>query len=206
MRATNDGMPPRFTPDFPRDPQRERLLALVREYEKAKKRWAKLWSFVHHGALVAGVFLSAIATLSLAAKWPSPPARVDYHLFAIMLAAGATIVGTLAATGIFAAKSRANANEFTSLQLLRIDAECSRASTDDIRERLKQLIVVANAQFVAASAAPSTYGSTRQPPAPPASVGPIRRPPELPAASDPTRQLPAPSKTAAPVRQTAGVG
>jgi len=142
----------------PKDLERQRLHSLVSEYCVSSLRWTRFWSFVHHSTLFGGVVLSGLATLSLAAKWPPESSKPDYNLVAIILAGCATLIGTLAATGGFATKWRANSEEYTGLQLLYIDAGDGNVTSDEIRTRLKKLISEADAQIVAASTVAATGG------------------------------------------------
>lgn len=103
-------------------------------------RGSKLWSAIHHWSLAVSALLSALATLVLKSEWIKTLVVTCRDDVAAGLAATATLVTTLAASGGFGRKWQANRRSRGRLDQVQIDFESTKADPQKIREDLKDII------------------------------------------------------------------
>ncbi|HRI39211.1 MAG TPA: SLATT domain-containing protein [Nitrospira sp.] len=103
-------------------------------------RGSKLWSAVHHWSLAVSALLSALATLVLKSEWVNTFVVTYRDDVAAGLAAAATLVTTLAASGGFGKKWQANRRSRGRMDQVKIDFSSPKADPQRIREDLKAII------------------------------------------------------------------
>ncbi len=103
-------------------------------------RGSKLWSAIHHWSLAVSALLSALATLVLKSEWIKTLVVTYRDDVAAGLAAAATLVTTLAASGGFGRKWQANRRSRGRMDQVKIDFSSSKADPQKIREDLKSII------------------------------------------------------------------
>lgn len=103
-------------------------------------RGSKLWSAVHHWSLAVSALLSALATLVLKSEWVKTFVVTYQDDVAAGLAAAATLVTTLVASGGFGRKWQANRRSRGRLDQVKIDFSSPQADPQKIREDLKAII------------------------------------------------------------------
>jgi hypothetical protein len=103
-------------------------------------RGSKLWSAVHHWSLAASALFSALATLVLKSEWIKTFVVTYRDDVAAGLAATATLVTTLAASGGFGRKWQANRQSRGRIDQVRIDFANPKSDPEKIREDLKNII------------------------------------------------------------------
>jgi hypothetical protein len=104
-------------------------------------RGSKLWSAVHHWSLAVSAFLlSALATLVLKSEWIKTLVVTYRDNVAAGLAAAATLVTTLAASGGFGRKWQANRRSRGRMDQVKIDFSNPKTDPQKIREDLKTII------------------------------------------------------------------
>lgn len=103
-------------------------------------RGSKLWSAVHHWSLAVSALLSALATLVLKSEWVKTFVVTYQDDVAAGLAAAATLVTTLVASGGFGRQWQANGRSRGRLDQVKIDFSSPQADPQKIREDLKAII------------------------------------------------------------------
>ena len=103
-------------------------------------RGSKLWSTVHHWSLAVSALLSALATVVLKSEWIKSFVVAYRDDVAAGLAAAATLVTTLAASGGFGRKWQANRRSRGRMDQVRIDFSSPNADSEKIRDELKKII------------------------------------------------------------------
>ncbi len=103
-------------------------------------RGSKLWSAIHHWSLAVSALLSALATLVLKSEWIKTLVVTCRDDVAAGLAATATLVTTLAASGGFGRKWQANRRSRGRMDQVKIDFASPKADPQKIREDLKDII------------------------------------------------------------------
>ena len=107
-------------------------------------RWynngSRLWSAVHHWSLAVSALLSALATVVLKSEWIKTLIVAYRDDVAAGLAAAATLVTILAASGGFGRKWQANRRSRGRIDSIKIDFSRPEADSQKIREDLKQVI------------------------------------------------------------------
>ena len=103
-------------------------------------RGSKLWSAVHHWSLAVSALLSALATLVLKSEWVKTFVVTYQDDVAARLAAAATLVTTLVASGGFGRQWQANGRSRGRLDQVKIDFSSPQADPQKIREDLKAII------------------------------------------------------------------
>ena len=103
-------------------------------------RGSKLWSAIHHWSLAISALLSALATLVLKSEWIQTLVVTYRDDVAAGLAAAATLVTTLAASGGFGRKWQANRRSRGRMDQVKIDFSNPEADPQKIREDLKNII------------------------------------------------------------------
>jgi hypothetical protein len=114
--------------------------------------WTKLWSGVHHGFLFGGAILSASAAVLLQIK-------PEQTLLATVLAGTAALTTTLAASGGFERKWKANRLIKVRLLQLEIDLLNPGVKPDSIRQALKDLYEIRYYGIVGADQTTDSRGS-----------------------------------------------
>lgn len=107
-------------------------------------RWynmgSRVWSAVHHWSLAVSAFLSAAATLVLKSDWIKTLGETYLNDVAAGLAATATVITTLAATGGFGRKWQANRRSRGQIEQIKIDFSSPEADSQKTRDELKRVI------------------------------------------------------------------
>lgn len=112
---------------------------ITRQYQWYN-RGSKLWSAVHHWSLAVSALLSALATLVLKSEWIKTFVVTCRDDVAAGLAAAATLVTTLAASGGFGRKWQANRRSRGRMDQIKIDFSNRQVDPQKIREDLKEVI------------------------------------------------------------------
>jgi hypothetical protein len=118
--------------------EREKLERYVADELKQENLWTKLWSLLHHGFVFSAAVLSALAALTLQLKsigWEAAT-RADV---AAGLAAIASLVGVISASGGFGDKWRANRLTKGTLEQLQIELMDPACDLSRIRTELKDM-------------------------------------------------------------------
>lgn len=122
------------------DEERAFLEREINRQYKWYNRGSKLWSAVHHWSLTVSALLSALATLVLKSEWIRTLALTYRDDIAAGLAAAATLVTSIAASGGFGGKWQANRRSRGRIDQIRIDFSSPHADAKSIREDLEDII------------------------------------------------------------------